>query len=270
MNQEPLVSVIIPNYNYAHFLKGCIDSVLNQTYNNTEIIIIDDCSNDGSRQFYESIAHLANVIILYNSENVGVVASRNRGLQVAKGQYIALLDPDDEWLPNKLELQVAAAVAGNNIICTGLAIINTKGEQLKIRQSLFKHITYTNMLKSNSIPNSSALITRQFLGTQLYSEVGNPYFGKKVPFISTYKYLIHEDYAFWLRLLKQNDARVCYLTQPLVRYRVHATSYSGNIVKKILSIYVIFRQQEKFSIISSVIFTMRLLLLAVMKNRGEN
>lgn len=109
MDQKGLVSVIIPTYNRRHTLKRCIDSVLNQTYRNFEIIIVDDCSTDDTMEFIEAeYGDIADIDIVYvrNDENLGASASRNIGVSYASGEYIAFHDSDDEWYRDKLEKQM--------------------------------------------------------------------------------------------------------------------------------------------------------------------
>ena len=98
-----LVSVVIPNYNGAPFLKRAIESVIFQTYSNIEIIVIDDGSTDNS---LEVLAEFESKVTLLKSANLGAAAARNKGIRVALGEYIALMDSDDVWIKNKLELQI--------------------------------------------------------------------------------------------------------------------------------------------------------------------
>ncbi|WP_075602790.1 glycosyltransferase family 2 protein [Saccharicrinis aurantiacus] len=98
------LSVIIPNYNNAQFLKECVSSVYNQTYKNFECIVVDDCSTDNSLEVLTEIkVHYSSLIIHKNTSNKGVSYSRNKGAELAKGDYISFLDADDIWLPSKLE-----------------------------------------------------------------------------------------------------------------------------------------------------------------------
>lgn len=109
MVKNSLVSVIIPTHNRKHTLKRCIDSVLGQTYRNFEIILVDDCSTDGTMEFVESeYAAVTDIDIVYvrNDENLGASASRNIGVSYANGEYIAFQDSDDEWQRDKLEKQM--------------------------------------------------------------------------------------------------------------------------------------------------------------------
>ncbi len=101
--QKGLVSVVIPNYNYAHYLSETIDSVLSQTYPQVEIIVVDDGSTDGSK---EILAGYGGQIRTIFQQNLGVSAARNNGVSDSRGEFIAFLDADDYWLPTKIERQI--------------------------------------------------------------------------------------------------------------------------------------------------------------------
>ena len=114
---SPLVSVVIPAYNRKHTLKRCIDSVLQQTYRNFEIIIVDDCSTDGTMEFVEAeYGSVSDIDIIYvrNDSNLGASGSRNAGVSYASGEYIAFHDSDDEWFPDKLEKQMQHFMASDS------------------------------------------------------------------------------------------------------------------------------------------------------------
>src|SRR5688500_3318505 len=97
------VSVIIPNHNYVHYLREAIDGVINQTYPDIEIIVVDDGSTDGSREILKSYGER---IVSICQNNQGVSAARNNGVRSSRGQYVAFLDADDSWLPEKIEREV--------------------------------------------------------------------------------------------------------------------------------------------------------------------
>ncbi len=109
MNNSPLVSIILPTYNRCHYIKKAIESALVQTHKNFEFVIVDDCSSDGTSSLLKTYAQRdARIIIVRNEKNVGLVKSLNKGIQHAKGMYIARLDDDDVWCDTqKLEKQVA-------------------------------------------------------------------------------------------------------------------------------------------------------------------
>lgn len=102
-----LVSIITPSYNSAKFIGKTIDSVISQTYKNWEMIIIDDCSTDSSAEFIKTYEEKDSRIKLVQlKENSGAAVARNIGIQLAQGRFIAFLDSDDSWLPEKLERQI--------------------------------------------------------------------------------------------------------------------------------------------------------------------
>lgn len=105
-NQDDLVSIIMPSYNTADFISETIDSVLNQSYKNWELIIVDDCSTDNTDEIIKKYLSDQRIRYLKNEKNSGAAVSRNYALREAKGKWIAFLDSDDLWLPEKLELQV--------------------------------------------------------------------------------------------------------------------------------------------------------------------
>jgi len=119
MNNHPLVSIISPVYNHEKYITDCIESVRNQTYTDWEMIIINDGSTDNTIKVIESFLKLEDRIHLLDQENVGIFRlsdTYNRGLQVAKGKYIAILEGDDFWERNKLERQVAIMESDQSII----------------------------------------------------------------------------------------------------------------------------------------------------------
>ena len=127
--KQPLVSVIIPNYNYGHFLAQSIDSVLAQTYPNIEIIVVDDGSSDDSA---EVLMTYSDKIKWIKQSNQGVSAARNKGTAASKGELIAFLDADDVWLPEKIEKQVRVFHAENEIglVHCGLVDFDDEGNLL--------------------------------------------------------------------------------------------------------------------------------------------
>ncbi len=117
---NPLVSVVIPVFNRAHLIERTLNQVRSQTYKNWELIVVDDCSTDDLRATLEALEVFSQVTLLQHPTNRGVSAARNTGVEAAKGDYIAFLDSDDEWLPEKLEQQVRCVLATadpENTIC---------------------------------------------------------------------------------------------------------------------------------------------------------
>lgn len=127
---KPLVSVIIPNYNYANYLCQAVDSVLMQTYPNIEIIVVDDGSKDNSKEILSSYGEKISVIY---QPNAGVAAARNNGANAGKGEFIAFLDADDFWLPGKIEKQIDLFRMNSSLGFShvGVQYIDTENEPIK-------------------------------------------------------------------------------------------------------------------------------------------
>ena len=127
----PVVSVIIPTYNHAMYIERTLESVFQQTYKNYEIIVIDDGSTDNTQEVIKSYE---NKITYICKENEGTAKSRNLGLKIAKGKYVAFLDSDDLWMPQKLELQVTLLDKNIDIglVCTDFEIFCENEEGIKI------------------------------------------------------------------------------------------------------------------------------------------
>ena len=115
--KQPLITVVMPNYNGHRFVEQAIDSVLSQTYPNFELLIVDDCSKDDSLQLIQHKAQSdSRIRVIVLKKNAGVANARNVGIREAKGKYIALLDNDDLWTEDKLERQLTIAEKGFDIL----------------------------------------------------------------------------------------------------------------------------------------------------------
>ncbi|MFT5134548.1 MAG: glycosyltransferase involved in cell wall biosynthesis [Gammaproteobacteria bacterium] len=182
---NPDISVIIPNHNRAHIISRAIDSVLLQSLPAKEIIVVDDGSSDHSKEFIKT--NYENIRLL-TQEHKGVSAARNHGIREAKGDWIALLDSDDQWLPEKLELQYRAIMNNEEykiVHCNETWIRN--GKALKQMKKHRKHGGYIfhQCLPLCAISPSSVMIHRDVI-----SDVG--FFNELLP--------VCEDYDMWLRI----------------------------------------------------------------------
>ena len=155
---EELVSVIIPVYNAEKYVKQAIDSVKKQTYTNYEIIVIDDCSTDNSVSKIEGVD-----IFIKLKKNSGAAIARNKGIQVAKGEYIAFLDADDIWMENKLEEQVNF-MKKNKIAFSfsSYYYLNNNNQKLK-KVKVPKTLTYKEALKNTIITTITVMFSCKYL-----------------------------------------------------------------------------------------------------------
>lgn len=212
---KDLVSIITANYNSEKYIEETIQSVLAQTYQNWEMLIVDDKSSDSSIQIIEKYAAQDKRIKLFFQEiNSGPTLARNVGIQNANGKFIAMLDSDDLWLSDKLEKQIVVFEKEKDAVIafSFYEHIDENGKQLHkvIKAPLI--VTYDMMLKSNYIGNCTAVYKKNLAGNPTFANVG------------------HEDYAMWLSILKNGMKAYC-IPEVLAKYRKHQNSVSSNKLK---------------------------------------
>lgn len=236
---QPLVSVIMPAYNAEKYIENSIRSVISQTYTNWELLVLDDCSTDQTAEIAEHFASVdSRIRVLHNSRNMGVARTRNNGLDLVKGQWIALLDSDDVWHDEKLQKQLhKAEESGADIIYCSYSMIDENAEHMS-DYIVSESTSYSDMLKESVISCSTALLRQSVLS---YHRFSTDYY--------------HEDYAFWLELLK-SGCRAVAVKEVLADYRVVQGSRSSNKLKSARNRWLMYRQVEKLPLARSVgVFT---------------
>lgn len=198
----------MPAYNAGKFIKEAINSVINQSYRDWELVIIDDCSEDGTEEIIDTCDD-SRIRVYRNSENLGAAASRNRGVAAAQGEYIAFLDADDCWDKSKLEKQAALNA---DFSFTGSGFIDENGDFLDYILHVPREIGFRKLLGQNVISNSSVLIRKKLLENYPFPENRRD---------------IHEDYAVWLSILR-SGAVAKGIDEPLLKYRVLDRSRSAD------------------------------------------
>lgn len=231
-NQMPLVSVVMPSYNAAAFLDAAIASVAGQTMENWELIIIDDCSRDGSfeiaRRWQDRDSRITAV---RNEVNSGVAKTRNRGIEMARGQYIAFLDSDDIWLPEKLERQLEKMKeADAQIGYCSYAIIGTDGQPVRGDYLVPEQARFEDILKENYIQCSAMLIRADIV--------------KAIRFNPDY---YHEDYVLGLDMLRAGY-RAAGCREVLLQWRYLANSRSFDKRKGAANRWRIYRSYLKLPV----------------------
>jgi len=225
---KDLVSVIIPTYNREDLIGKTIQSVLNQTYQNFEILIVDDSSTDDTSTVVKSFNEKR--IKYIKQEHTGIPAiARNNGLKKAKGNYIAFLDSDDLWLPQKLEKQLQEFANFKEIL-----LVSTNGvtfPQISKIYSLKKKkkiISFFELLKTDYIINSSVLIKKDVID--------------KIGYLDENKIIKSlEDYDYWLRFLYFKNKSILVLNDILIKYRLHESNisqYTNQQTLKLLRRYI--------------------------------
>ena len=235
MIQNPLVSIVTPCYNSENFIDDCIQSVLNQTYTDWELLIIDDCSTDSTYSKILSYSAKDSRIKVFrtSSPSGGPSHPRNIGITHARGEYISFLDSDDLWLPNKLSEQIRYIQKHNvHFVYANYEKITSSGIRSGRVVTLKSRVSYSQLLLSCEIPCLTALIDSFLIKQKLFRETGK------------------EDYLFWLQILKSGVvAYNCGL--PLALYREGHKSRSCNKLKMIFQQWVILRDFEKINFFRS-------------------
>ncbi|WP_010479312.1 glycosyltransferase family 2 protein [Thermococcus zilligii] len=216
---RPTVSVIIPTYNRAKLLKRAINSVLNQRFGDFELIVVDDASPDNTPEVVESIDD-GRIRYIRLKKNSGGPVARNTGIKKARGKFIALLDDDDEWLPNRLELQVKKfedLEKGFGVVYGGFYYVAQQdGRILGRRLPKYKGDVYGYLLKENFIGSPTLLIRREcFKKAGLFD-----------PALTS-----SQDWDMWLRIARYY--KFDYVDEIIAKYYVHGRQISFNMGKYI-------------------------------------
>ncbi|MDO4344853.1 MAG: glycosyltransferase family 2 protein [Eubacteriales bacterium] len=208
--ERPVVSVVIPAYNSAGTIRQAIESARMQE-TDLEIIVIDDCSKDGLAEIMEAYRGCPVISYVRNKQNLGAAMSRNRGVELARGTYVAFLDADDWWAPGKLKKQLALMEKGEYALCcTARELVTPQGELTGRIIPVKERISYRDLLKHNSINCSSVLAKREVL----------------LEFPMEHEE-VHEDYLTWMKILKKYGS-ACGVNEPLLKYRLTSAGKSGS------------------------------------------
>ena len=226
----PLVSIVMPCFNNAESLSKAIESVLSQSFENYELLIVDDCSTDHSFELMEQASlNDPRIKVLSTSKNSGAGVARNLGITHATGRFIAFLDADDFWHSDKLAKQIVIFDMQNvPLVCSGYKISRQGYEVIKTKIPKEK-ISYADLLKSNCI---GCLTT--IYDTQLTGKVYFPTLRKR------------QDYALWLHILKEHGHAFC-VNEALATYNISNASLSSNKLEMVYWNYMMFRTYMNFS-----------------------
>lgn len=225
MNKK-LVSVIVPMYNAEKYVVETLDNLINQTYSNIEIIVVNDCSTDNSYKVVEGYTKKDDRIKLFaNETNLGVAESRNYAISQAKGELIAFCDADDVWELEKLEKQINFMEENKCKICfSSIQFIDDDSKPLNKQFLAPEKVNYKEILKQNVITLSSAVVEKDLFDKYKFHHAE-----------------LHEDFILWIELLK-NDVDYAYgLKECLVRYRFTLGSKSRNKFKSLKMTYKTYR-----------------------------
>ena len=227
------VSIIMPAYNCERFIREAIASVQNQTYKDWELLITNDCSSDGTVDIITSIMEEDNRIKLYhNPKQSGAAASRNRSVKNASGKYIAFLDSDDVWKPNKLEKQISFMEKNNYYFtCTSYDKIDENGKKLGIVIPSIS-VDYEGLLR-RCPGNSTVIYNCEKLGKF------------SVPLIKK-----RNDYLMWMQVIKKAK-QIDGLDEVLSSHRIVSNSISSKKTTLVKYHWIVYRDYEKLSVLKS-------------------
>ena len=226
MNQAPLVTVVIPTYNDAGFLHEALQSLCAQSFSDWEAVVVNNYSVDNSIIVVESFSDPR--IRLENFSNNGVIAaSRNRGITLARGRYVAFLDSDDTWHPDKLIRCIPHFDKGADLVCHGLRRVGSRESDMYCGPQ--QRATFDALLdKGNCITPSATLVRKDILeSVGCFSED---------PSIVT-----SEDYHLWIKLAKVGVSML-FVKEILGKYRIHAGNQSGSVLRHLESVLCVIRE----------------------------
>ena len=245
-----LVSIIMPNYNSEKYIEATIKSVLAQTYQNWELLFVDDYSSDTSLELANAFQD-KRIHIFSMNENSGAALARNKAIKEANGRCIAFLDSDDLWTPDKSEKQIT--YMQNNGIAfsyTDYEVLNENNTIVSTFKPRLDVCKYKDILKHNHIGCLTVIYDSDKLG--------------KV-FMPT-NAIKREDMACWLSILKKGEEAHC-LHECLAQYKVHSNSVSSNKLKMMKYQWQVYRKVEKLSSLKSLYYLLHWAILGVLKYR---
>ena len=244
-----LISVIMPYYKKKNFFLESVNSALNQTYQNIEIIIIYDDTDDSDLKYIYEVQKLdSRIKVIKNDYNVGAGLSRNIGISNSKGSYLAFLDCDDLWIKDKLEKQLDF-MEHNKILFshTSYYVIDYKNKIIK-NKKVIKKMTFANLLLDCQVGLSTVMLNRKIINDDC-----------KFPNLKT-----KEDFVLWLKLSKKTD--LYGIDLPLTKWRKLKDSLSSNSTQKLIDGFNVYNKYMKFSFLKSLYFLMILSINFLKKN----
>ena len=232
MSKTPVVSVIMPTYFSADFVRHTVDSVQKQSFKEWELVMVDDASTDGTVEILKELANSdPRIRVFFNEKNSGPAFTRNRAIQEARGRYIAFLDSDDEWLTNKLELQLKFMASGPYPL--SYHSYEIYDESLKNKLSEFKvqgSVSHADILRQCPISCCAAMYDTQMIGKRFMPNI-----------------IKRQDYGLFLDILRDGH-RAYAMPEILLKVRIRSGSVSSNKWVAAQYQWRIYRGLEKMSL----------------------
>ncbi len=248
MKNLPLVSVVIPYHKKKFYFNKTINSILGQTYKKFEIILIYDDNNLNELEFLKKIKKkFKKIKLIINKKNLGPGLSRNKGILLSRGTYIAFCDADDIWKKNKLSLQIEFMIKYNlNFSHTNYFVIDKKEKKIGKFKAKSK-IEYQDLLKSCDIGLSTVIVKRNLLKKNLFCKLQTK-----------------EDFYLWLQIIK-NEKKIFSVNKYLSYWRYLENSLSSSIIQRLVDAFRLYYIYEKNNFFTSVYYVLRLSYYAFIK-----
>lgn len=245
-----LVSIIMPSWNAEKYISQSIQSVIDQTYQNWELIIVDDCSADRTDEVVQPYLSDPRIKYLKNEKNLGAALARNRALREAEGEWIAFLDADDLWAPQKIEKQISFMKERGYVLSyTEYEKIDENGEPLRIYVSGPEVVDRRKMYRYDYVGQLTMIYSARYFGLIQIKDV------KK-----------NNDYAIRLQLFKKPDVKAYLLKENLAKYRVCAKSLSHDkLWKKLKSHFDLFHVCDEKPVLLALWHSCRNMWFGILK-----
>ncbi|MBQ8623918.1 MAG: glycosyltransferase family 2 protein [Oscillospiraceae bacterium] len=252
LDNNPLISVVMPAYNAQKFIEEAINSVIAQTYSNWELIVIDDCSSDGTCKTAEGFAASdLRIKLIKNEVNMNVAKTRNRGFDLCSGEYVALLDSDDVWYPEKLEKQLKAALDSSaDVVYCSYEIIDTENAKACNDFIVPETTDFDTALYKSVISCSTVLLSKEIVGNYRFETD-----------------FYHEDLALWLKILGDGYSAVG-VTDVLAKYRLVQGSRAYNKINSAIGRWKIYRDYLNLPLLKSIWAFAKYMVLGLKKYKS--
>ncbi len=234
MADQPVIDIIIPNFNKAKYLEECLNSIINQTYKSWIVYLIDDNSNDNSSEILKKYEKFENIKIFKLKKNEGPSYCRNLGINKSNSQYVAFMDSDDFWPENKLAIQIKSMIKNNYSFTYTDFQFFFNNNLKKIKNShLPLFFDYKKFLIHSSMSTSSIIVKRELLKDIIFKKVN------------------HEDYLFKCDLLKSGEMAFK-INETFVYYRITNMGRSSSKINNILSLWKINKYHNNLKFLSNL------------------
>lgn len=227
----PILSIVIPTYNHAHFLRAALDSILAQTFDDWEAIVVNNYSEDDTVAVVQSYDDAR--IRLVNFANNGIIATaRNHGLSLTKAPWVAFLDSDDFWYPQKLQICMEKLAQGYDMVCHAEIWVGPRDRRRVVRYGPEARASYERLLlDGNCISTSAVVVRREWL-----DRTGG--FSTQPEFVTA------EDYELWLKLAR-DGAKIGFVDEVLGEYLIHEGNQSRAALRNMQAVMSVFEQHRE-------------------------